>query len=281
MKSILLPLRGFAAEVNAINLAFRLAEPGKTPVLILHCHQEEEDEAQKGWLGRVTAYAKSLSTALSVPSQIMEAKERKPADAILEAAAREHVDLIVMTAMRGSPNKHILGAVSREVVRRGKAPTLVVVSWLEDFKDQPEPVLGKILLPLHDLSEDAAALRLAAALKKSSAGRDTELIALNVTVLPAIVPMTATDLPEFRRQKEKFLSAVKQFMDKTGTKLTVKQVHARTAEQATVEVANQEGVDLIILGARRRPGPLGTFLGATSFKIATEAKAAVVLTYAS
>ena len=230
LKGILLPLRGFAAEVNAINLAFHLAEPRKTPVLMLHCQQDGEDEVQKGWLGRVTAYARSLSTALGVPSLSMEAKEQNPADAIIHAAEREHADLIVMTAMRWSAHKHILGAVSREVVRRGKVATLVVVSWLEDFKDQPELVLSKILLPLHDLDEDAAALQLAAALRESSAGRNTELIALNVTVLPAIVPMTATDLPEFRHQKERFLGAAKGFMDKTGMKLTVKHVNARTAE---------------------------------------------------
>jgi len=279
MKRILLPLQGFAAEINAVNLAFSLAELSKAAVLAMHS-KEAEDKDRKSSLDRLMDHAKALSTAMNVALDIREVDARHPADAILEVARKESIDLIVMTAARSRLHKQLLGSASRDVVRKGKTPTLLVVSWQEEFKERHEPVLRKILVPLGELSEDIAALRLAAALKKGSAARDAELIAFNATILPAIVPMTATDLPEIRRGKERFRQAIDKFMHETGTQLTVKQTPARTPEEATIEFANQENVDLIILGGRRRPGPLGMFLGATCFKIATKALAAVVLIYA-
>jgi nucleotide-binding universal stress UspA family protein len=155
----------------------------------------------------------------------------------------------------------------------------VVASWLEDFAPHQEPVLRKVLLPIGNVSEDIAALRLAAVLKGGSAAQHAELIALNVTLLPAVVPLTATDLPEIQKEDAIFHADLERFMRETGIKLTIKHVAARKIGQATIEFAGQEGVDLIILGARRRPRRFGTILGRVSFKIASRAKAAVVLIF--
>jgi nucleotide-binding universal stress UspA family protein len=279
MKRILLPLQGFAAEISAVNLAFWLAEVSKAAILVMHC-KEAEDEAQKSSLEQLLSHAKSLSTAMSISFDVKEVDEARAADGILDVAEKEKVDLIVMTASRERHHRQLLGSASRDVVRKGKIPTILVASWLEAFKEASESLVHKVLIPVADVAEDIAALRLAAALKKGSAARDAELIAFNATILPAIMPLTATDLPEFRRAKEKFQQSIEKFMRETGIKLTVKQTPARTAEQAIIEFANKEDVDFIILGGRRRPGTLGVFLGATTYKIATEAQAAVVLIYA-
>jgi nucleotide-binding universal stress UspA family protein len=279
MDRILLPLQGFPAEVNAINLAFYLAESSRATVSILHC-RGDGDDSYAFWLNRLLGHAKSLSVLLGVPFVFTQVDEESAPDAILRAARKEEcVDLIVMTAARTPIYKHLLGSTARRVARKAKVPTLVVASWLQDLEAHQEPVLRKILLPIGDLHEDIAALRLAAALKSGSAAEDAELVALNVTLLPAVVPLTATDLPEIQRERAAFHADLDRFMQETGIKVTCKHVAARKIGQATVELAAQENVDLIILGAHRRPRRFGRVLGRVSFKIASRAKAAVVLIF--
>jgi len=278
MDRILLPLQGFPAEINATNLAFYLAESTKATVSILHC-KEDGDDSHAFWLDRLLGHAKSLSLLLGVPFVFTQVEHRHASDAILRASRKEEVDLIVMTAARSLGYKQLLGFTSRRVARKAKVPTLVVASWLKDFEPHQEPALRKILLPIGDVDEDIAALRLAAVLKQSSAAQDAELIALNVTLLPAVVPITATDLPEIQQEHAAFLEDLERFMQETGVKMTPKHVAARKIGQATIELAAQEDVDLIILGARRRPRRFRSIFGRVSFKIASRAKAAVVLIF--
>jgi len=277
MKRILLLLEGFAAEISAINLAFSLAEPSRAGVVVMCC-KEDVDAVRKSSLDRLVAHAKSLSTTMNTPLDVREVAERHPADAVREVARKEDINLIVLGVAKSQLPKQLLGPINRDVVRKGKTPTLLVVSPLEEFGDRYERALRKILVPVEHMSEDIAALRLAAALTAVSAARDTELIAFNTIILPALVPMTATDLPEIRRGREKFQQSIDKFMHETGTRLTVRQVPARTPDEAIIEVANEEEVDLIILSGRRRPGTLATLV--SSFRIATEARAAVVFVYA-
>lgn len=279
MKRILLPLQGFPAEINAINLAFYLAEYSQATVSILHC-KETWIKSQEFWLDRLTGHIKSLSMLLDVPYETTRVKRYRASDAILNAANKNHSALIIMSAARKPIYKQLLGSTARRVTSKSKIPTIVVASWLEDFEEHQEPVINKILLPIHDTAKDIAALRLAAALKKSSSAKNAEMIALHVTLLPMVVSLTATDSEEFRQDREAFLKDISTFSSQTGLKMTPKHVAARKIGDATIEIAAKEDVDLIILGARRRPRRFQKVLGRVSFKIASHSKAAVVLTFA-
>jgi nucleotide-binding universal stress UspA family protein len=278
MERILLPLQGFPAEINATNLAFYIAESSGASITILHCKEEEED-SHAFWLDRLIGHARSLSMLLGVRFTFTEVEHVHAPDAILRVSRKEPVNLIVMTAARSPAYKQLLGSTSRRVARKSKVPTVVVASWLEDFEPHQEPVIRKILLPIGDVKEDMAALLLAAVLKRSSAAQAAELIALHVTLLPAVVPITATDLPEIQEEHAAFHKDLERFMQETGLKMTPKHVAARKIGQATIELAAQEDVDLIILGARRKPRRFRRIFGRVSFKIASRAKAAVVLIF--
>lgn len=283
MKQILTPLQGYPGEVNVVNLAFCLAEYSKANVALFHC-EEKASKVQDEWLDRLQKHAKSLSKQLGIPFTYKRVKRRRASVAILKNENEEGCDLIIMGVAQRPKHRHLLGATTRRVARKSKAPVLVVASWVEDLEKLSKPVLRKILLPIRDTKKDIAALRVAAALKKSSAAKDAELIALNLTRLPLVMSKTAIDTPEVKLGKELFMDDLNIFTEQTGLEVIPKHVAVPKVGDAALDIAANENVDLIILGSHRKPGRLrdGRFrgiLGSVSHQIAMESPTAVVITF--
>ena len=280
LKRILVPLQGFPAEVHAVNLAFSLAEPAKTNLLFLHC-RERGTRSRKRIIDQLLGHAESLSTKLKVPHTYHSEARIRASDAILSAERKENVDLIILGAARNPKHKHLLGSTARRVTRKSTAPNLVVSSWLDDLKTIPKPSWKKLLLPLRKVKKDLAALHLAAALKKSSAAKDAELIALSLTAFQLVTDQRAAETPEVKLEKELFMDDLAIFTEDTGLQVTPKHMAMRKVGEGALEVAEQEKVDLIILGATRKPSRFGDILGRVSYQIALEAKASVVIPFVS
>lgn len=278
LEKILVPLQGFPAEVHAINLAFSLAEPAKTNLMFLHC-RERGTRSKKGIIDQLLAHAESLSKKLKVPHTFYSEARIRASDAILNAERKEHVNLIILGAARNPKHKHLLGSTARRVTRKSSTPNLVVSSWLHDLSEIPKPLWKKLLLPLRKVKKDLAALRLAAALKRSSAAKDAELIALNLTPFQLVTDQQAAETPEAKLAKELFMDDLAIFTEDTGLQVTPKHMATRKVTEGALEVAEQEKVDLIILGATRKPGRFGDILGRVSHQIALEAKASVVIPF--
>ena len=263
MKRILVPLQGFPAEVNAINLAFYLAECSKAQISVLHC-KERFSKSSEFWLNRLTGHVKSLSVLLHVPYDTEEVKRYRASDAILKSSHKQECDIIVLSAARTPTYKHYFGSTARRVARKSKIPVLIVVSWLEDFASHQEPVLRKILLPIRSTSKDLPALHLGAALKGSSAAANAELIALNMTLLPLVASLTAVDAPEIQFERKQFMNDVNSLAEQIGIKIRAKHAAGRNLGEVAIDIATQEQVDLIILGAHRKPH---RFFAKNRFKI--------------
>lgn len=279
LSRILVPLQGFPAEVNAINLAFCLAENSKAKVSLLHC-KERMRRSNLSWLNRLESQAKTLSKVLGVSQDVEHVKRVRASDAILKSSG-EDCDLVILSAAHTSGHKQLLGSTARRVARKSEIPVLIVASWQEDFEESKKPTLRKILLPIRHTKRDMAALRLAAVLKQSSAGKDAELIALNLTHLPIERKKTGMDAPEIGVQRELFMDDISIFSEQTSLEVTPKHVAAKDICEAAVEIASEENVDLIILGAQKKPGRFRNILGQVSLKIAKESKAPVVITFTS
>ncbi|MFX0169620.1 MAG: universal stress protein [Candidatus Hodarchaeota archaeon] len=278
IQRILVPVQGFPAEVNAINLAFYLAEYSEAKISVLHC-KERFSQTSEYWLNRLSGHVKSLSVLLQVPFNFEEITRFRASDAILRSSHKQECDLIIMSAAQRPDYKYIFGSTARRVARKTKVPLLVIASWLEDFAEHQEPVLRKILIPIRSKHQDFSALHLAATLKRSSAAKTAQLIALNITLLPLVTSLTATDAPEIQLERERFIEDVTIFSNQTGIKIIPRHVAARKLSNAAIEIANEEQVDLIILGTQQKPRRFGGFLGRLSRKIATESNAAVVLIF--
>jgi len=116
MERILVPLQGFPAEVNAINLAFNLAEASKARISVLHCKESFTKESEF-WLNRLSGHIKSRSVLLNVPYDTEEVKRYRASDAIIKSSQKEECDLIVMSAAWTPTYRHHFGSTARRVAR--------------------------------------------------------------------------------------------------------------------------------------------------------------------
>ncbi len=278
MTRILVPLQGFPAEVNSIQLAFNLAEKSKAKVSLIHCRERIRRSKMK-LVNRLIDYSKGLAKSLKVPVDEEIVTRVRASDAILKSSHKEPSDLIVMSAAHSHIHSRLLGSTVRRVARKSDIPVIIVASWVDDFSKDFKSNLEKILLPIRSTAKDQLALRLAAAIKKSSAGKEAELIALSLTPFPAVKNSTPLGSPEIKVQRELFMDDIAIFSEQTGLSLTSKHLAAQKIGEATLEFAEKENVDLIVLGAHRKPGRIRGFLGSVSYEIASHSPIAVVITF--
>ncbi len=275
---ILVPLQGFPAEVNSIQLAFNLAEKSEAKVLLLHC-QERIRRSRLQMVDRLIRFSKRLSKSLKVQFDEERVKRVRASDAILKSSQQEDCDLIIMSAAHTPVHKRLLGSTARRVTRKSDIPVIIVASWLEDFAIDHKTTLNKILLPIRSTSKDQVALRLAAALKACSAAKSAELIALNLTTFPSVKNSTPLGAPEIKLHRELFMDDISIFSEQTGLTLTPRHLATQNVGEAAIEFATKEKIDLILLGAHRKPGRIRSFLGTVSKEIASKSSSPVVITY--
>lgn len=278
MTRILVPVQGFPGEVNGIQFALSLAENSKASVSLLHC-RERIRRSKLAEVNPLIKFAKSLAKKLNISIDEERITRVRASDAILKSSKEKECDLIVMSAAHTPVHKHLLGSTARRVARKSNKPIIIVASWLEEVTKNKKSKYAKILLPIRSTSKDQSALRLAAAIKKSSAGKDAELIALHLTHFPAVMNSAPLGSPEIKVERELFMDDISIFCEQTGLTLNPQHVAAQNIGEATIEFAEKEKIDLIVLGAHRKPGRIGGFLGSVSQQIAASSSATVVITF--
>lgn len=140
MKRILFPVEDMNLSDKAVAMTVDLAQGLKTEVVLLHVQpfnepvtypyavmvQPLDEEAFREVSERIIANAAAVFSryGVSVASRIVSGN---PASEILECAAEENCDLIVMaTHSTSTLQRFLLGSVTNKVVLHGKVPVLVV-----------------------------------------------------------------------------------------------------------------------------------------------------------
>lgn len=188
-----------------------------------------------------------------------------PADVILNTAAAEHADLIVMGAReRETVPEPAIGSVSYRVVLHASCPTLVVKT--------PLPVLRRVLLALQGPEDRAASLRL---LSKKPFRTAVEVTVL--TVLPLARSVWAEAPPDVELRAKAFDQA-QQFVNGAVSELSalgyaaVGVTSSGYAADQILRHAETNGADLILLGCRARR-EAGRFpLGSVAYAVLHRAK---------
>ena len=165
IQRILFPTDLKAGGGAALALAATLAGRSGAKLHVLHVETPftgDEAAARLHALERIAADHRELSiVALSRPGQT-------PSAAILEYAAANAVDLIVMAATRLHQGfGHLLGSVAREVVDGSDCPVLTVRSG----EAATRPRLARVLVPVDFSPATADALDLAVEIARGSNGR--------------------------------------------------------------------------------------------------------------
>lgn len=267
---ILLPLEGFPAEIEALNVALYLAECSGAILVLYHSRRGNKDTEGNFERHRLRASEKSEFMGTRLEVQI---DESDPVTGIVERG-EEH-DLIVMGGRRKLREK-IFGSVSSSVIRQIPNPSLVVTAPISTFDHQERP-LRRLLVPLEDVEEDLAAIKLAASLTSSATIQDFELTALHVVTLPLATPITAE--AEDSERERSFLKEVGMMAQHVGRPIVPRVVVGRSVGRSVVSFAEEDGSDIILLGDRRKPGPFTRLIGTHALYISRNAPCPVVLIY--
>jgi nucleotide-binding universal stress UspA family protein len=196
--------------------------------------------------------------------------ELDPVDAILEAAASEEIDLIVLgTHGYGGMKRVVLGSVVESVVRQSRVPVFTVRQKEHEFIDvalaDSVPRLHRILCPVNMTEVARKALRHAVSL--------AERFGAQLSVLYSIE--RGESLSRSAAQ-EKLCSWIGgKAMPQCELETIVRQGDA--AEQIIVH-AREQKADLIVMGAEHRPFFETTFLGKTTELVMRHAPVPVFLT---
>ncbi len=158
LRTILHPTDCSVSAARALEVAARFAAAHRATLLILHAellHGESLREAGPA-LDEYVASARrllhSLSGTDSTPVEVMHARAVFAHDAVLEAAAERHADLIVMgTHGRGTLGRLLLGSNAERVLRQAPCPVLTVRANAEV---PAGAVFRKLLVPV-DFSDCA------------------------------------------------------------------------------------------------------------------------------
>jgi nucleotide-binding universal stress UspA family protein len=184
------------------------------------------------------------------------------ADGILERARAKATDLIVMaTHARGPVGRFFLGSVADEVLRRAPAPLLVVRASDTQAALLPEPVVGRILLPLD--GSPLAEQMLAPALELA------QVMEAHCTLLRVIDPSSGSG-SNGRQQSEEaeaYLEGVAARLRTDGPRIQTRVAAARHVDEAILEEAHSRRYDLVALATHGRGGTQRLLLGSVADKV--------------
>jgi nucleotide-binding universal stress UspA family protein len=203
-----------------------------------------------------------------------------PADVILETAARQRTDLIVMgTHGLGGVRKWLLGSTTERVLRRAHTPVLAVPPTVSDpvsLNDAASGTLGPVLAAADFSDTSARAVRWAADLAHEMSSR---LLLVHVVEPIAVAPQwqpyiedadharmatARTELDTLKRQFADFVTC--ESLAETG----------RPAD-AIALIADQRRASVIVMGLARSQGPLGSRPGSIAYRVLCLANAPVLV----
>jgi nucleotide-binding universal stress UspA family protein len=202
------------------------------------------------------------------------------ADVILEAAAAERADLLVMgTHGLGGVRKWLLGSTTERVLRRTQTPVLAVPPAASEpiRLDDAAPVdLGPVLVATDFSDASARAVRWAADLAKELA---SALLLLHVVVPIAVAPqwqayLEGTDQARVTDAGAQLDRLKTQF---DGSVQCESLVECGRPADAIASIADRRGAGVIVMGLASRQGFLGARPGSIAYRVLCLAKVPVLI----
>jgi nucleotide-binding universal stress UspA family protein len=202
---------------------------------------------------RLTESGLEVSTAV---------QEGRPAEQILHFCHESHVDLIVLSSHgEGGLTGWALSSTAQKVVARTHCSVLIVPAYATGATDAVEHRFGKVLLPLDCSPRAECVLPFAAALARA---HDAELILAHVVAepeLPRRMPPSSEDVSLARRlternrqESEEYLGSVSDDLSQQRLRVRTQAVASTRRPHAIIDMAEREGVDLIIACAHGATG---------------------------
>lgn len=202
--------------------------------------------------------------------------EGQTEETILEYAADVDADLVVMgTGGRRGLRRFVTGDVTEYVVRQSPVPVMTV----QAVEDPPETDYGRVLIPTDGSEAAMAAIDHALAV---AGAFDATLHAVNVVDVRAISAgsdaMPDAGLVERLVERgEADTGVVAERAAEAGVNV-VTEVHEGTPAGAILEYADEEGMDLVVMGTHGRTGLDRLLLGSTTERVIRRSPVPVLAT---
>lgn len=277
IKTILCPVDFSEFSAKAFNYAYSLARHYDAKVYLQHAIRpltEYSYHVPHSWAQEYYEHSRVESgeeLRKMIASQVTNGFKPEmlvqvgfPAEAILEFAQKEPVDLIVMGThgLRGT-DRWMMGSVSEKVIRKAKCPVLAVRKPVHDFvvpKETDDPVqLRKILLAtdFSDNGQHAFAYAISLAMEYNAeltllhvledVPRDEELSTVTARLICELEAPVPADARNW-----------------CAIKSTIR---IGKPYQEIVQLALDSGTDLIVLGVRGRSGADLALFGSTTYRV--------------
>ena len=294
-KRLLVPLDGSRMAESALPIVARLARTWDADVSLLHILERAAPASVHGerHLTRVEdahAYLDALALQLRdvgihVDSHAHEVPEGNVARSIVEHAAQEHAELIVLcTHGRGSVREILFGTIAQQVLRRGSVPVLLT---RQPERDQPaipfEP--RTILVPLDATAAAEAALGPAAELARQL-GACLRLVMVVATpstmhgeraATATLLPRASQALLELEEEEaHRYLDALAARLEGTDLRVSVEVRRGETAPTLASEAASP-GVGLVVAATHGRSGLQAIWAGSVTAGLLARTRAPVLL----
>lgn len=198
-----------------------------------------------------------------------EVVETDPGDAILQAAEKRSVGLIVMgTHGLTGVRRMLLGSVAESIIHNAAVPVFSIRQKVHDFIDvtDPEvmPHLERVLCACEINKDDSATLGYAVSI--------SERFNAGLTVLYSVESRNAEDTPRVRERLCDWISGT------TKTQCDLEPVVRRgNAADQIIVLAKEEKSDLVVIGAHHRSFHDAMILGRTTDLVVRHAPAPVLV----
>jgi len=206
----------------------------------------------------------------TVPVVYAQTNSTSPADAIVERAADQDVDLVVMgTHGRQGMDRLLSGSVSEEVVRRAPCPVFTV---LDRDGETGGPQIDRVLAPVDLSDQSELVLHHAAALSGSYAAPLDLLHVVEEAAYPNVygVDSLSSSLPNVQDRAREALETLAAELDLRTDPVNV-HVLAGNAARDIVEFAADNAADLIVMATHGRTGLERFLIGSVAEKVVRRA----------
>jgi nucleotide-binding universal stress UspA family protein len=278
LDDILVPTDGSECAATAVGYATDLANTyGATVHTLCVADARLLENAPHGEQIRADQAALAERTCAAFEAAGIQARQTVRTDvphrAILEYAADEGVDLIVMgTHGRTGVERYLLGSVTEKIVRLSDVPVLTVKSMAEDAVTYP---YEDVLVPTDGSDGAAAATDLAVDLASTYGARLHALSVVDTMAMGLDVRSDAI-LDRLEGEAQRAVEAVERRAADTAIAGTETAVEHGKPHGAICSYVETHGVDLVVMGTHGRSGLERYLLGSVAEKTVRTSPAPVV-----
>jgi nucleotide-binding universal stress UspA family protein len=276
LKTILLPLDGSPLAERALPYAATVARRAKSRIVLVEAVQArslpgaDRTDAQVEVTDRAEENLRRVANRLAADGVTAEPHVYydDPAHAILDLAARQRADLIVMaTHGRGGFERMLYGSVADQVLRHATVPVLLVPSIVDHPWSSDRPL--RLLVPLDGSELAEEALQSAELLAEAIESRPTLLR----VVEPPSYPLSGDGYAYIPFDEDAELASARRYLHDQVARFRERGLQAAATvavgspASAIAATARGQGIDVIVMATHGHGGLSRLILGSVATSI--------------